>query len=1226
MASPVNSNSLKRKNVEPHQTRRATSPPVTGCRPIVPMSLVEGDRVLPVRVLMDSGATTAVVSLGFAKHHLLNLVQRANPLKIGDFAGREVEDAGKFYTYPLRLNYQDHWSLLTFEVAPMDHECDVMLPFWWSTVHVPSNFFSSVSQISFDSDYCRNNCTKENCKGFDIEYDPSILFEEQSLNCIAYLKSDAEGKSYLDWQVLANRNKKLSRVNIAGAKADTGDLTKLVPQVYHEYLSVFDSKNADRLPPHRKWDHAIDLEEGKEPPWGPIYALSELELSALREYLDEMLASGKIRPSKSPAGAPILFVPKSKGRGLRLCVDYRGLNNVSVKNRYPLPLMNELRDRVEGSKIFTKIDLKSGFNLIRIRSGDEWKTAFRTRYGHYEYLVMPFGLANAPSSFQNMMNDIFRDLLDRGLVVYMDDLFMYSSSYEDHVQLVAEVLKRLRENNLVAAIDKCQFHQTSVEFLGHVVSVDGIDMEKGKVESIVQWPQPTSLKEMQSFLGLANYYRRFIKDYSKICKPLTDTTKGKSKDWAWTPQCGDAFKYLKARFTSAPILKHFDPKLQTVVETDASDFAVGAVLSQFHDRILHPVAFHSRKMDKAEVNYEVHDKEMLAIVTSFKEWRRYLEGACMPITVYTDHKNLEYFLTTKVLNRRQARWAQELAGYDFKIVYRPGPQNGRADALSRRADYQLSKDGNSLVTEHQPEAHVLKPEHFEHGRIVLYSSRLQMLPKVRFDDMFLDTVRNYGRNDPAYTEEISRCASGNPSRPDAEQVDGVLYVQGRLAIPDSLDLRVQIMESEHDSKVAGHMGMDKTLELIKRNFFWKGMSNQISDFVRSCPICQAVKAPRHGRYGLLHPLELPYAPWQSISMDFIVELPLSEGHSQIWVIVDRFTKMAHFIPLLDNQKTAKTLAKVFVKEIWRLHGLPLDIVSDRDRRFTGDLWTEACNILGIRQRMSTAFQPETDGQTERVNSTIEHYIRCFTNYEQDNWTELLPLAEYAYNNSVTSATGYSPFYANYGFNPRSTWATDEGPRNPGSTHYMHWMISVHSELLQQLKHTREQMGRYYDRNKLQAPAFQPGDLVMLNGKNLKTRRKCKKLDNKLFGPFEIVKVITPMAVRIRLPQSWKIHDVFHVKLLEPYRASAQRPPPKVEEVLIDLSNAITEEFSIKRIRGASYSKSKRRVLYLVEWDGYPDRKDWTEEPFEHFSESGIEDLKDFHLENPAMPRDERVGF
>jgi hypothetical protein len=322
------------------------------------------------------------------------------------------------------------------------------------------------------------------------------------------------------------------------------DISDRIPTEYHEYLSVFNRDAADALPPHRSFDHAIDLKEGEEPPWGPIYALSPTELKALKEYLEEMLRTGKIRPSKSPAGAPILFVPKSQGRGLRLCVDYRGLNKVTVLNRYPLPLMNELRDRVQGAKVFSKIDLKSGYNLIRIKKGDEWKTAFRTRYGHYEYLVMPFGMANAPATFQNMMNEIFKDLVDQGVVVYIDDILIYSETMEKQRELVSEVLRRLQDWNLAAAIDKCVFHVDTVEFLGYVISAKGVAMSKDKVDSLLSWKRPESQKDVQSFLGFANFYRRFIEGFSKVCKPLTDLTnlESKGKKFAWNEQAQQAFE------------------------------------------------------------------------------------------------------------------------------------------------------------------------------------------------------------------------------------------------------------------------------------------------------------------------------------------------------------------------------------------------------------------------------------------------------------------------------------------------------------------------------------------------------------------------------------------------------------------------------------------------------------------------------------------------------------
>jgi len=413
-----------------------------------------------------------------------------------------------------------------------------------------------------------------------------------------------------------------------------------------------------------------------------------------------MEKSGKIRRSTSPAGSPILFVPKNSGRGLRLCVDYQGLNAITIPNRYPLPLMQELQDRVQGAKWFTKLDLKNGFNLIRIREGDEWKTAFRTRYGLYEFQVMPFSLTNAPSTFQDMMNHVLSDILDVGVLAYMDDILIYAKTEEEHDRLVKEVLTRLQRNGLAVAPEKCVWKAEEVEFLGYIIGREGIKMSTTKVEAVLSWKTPNSLMEVQSFLGFANFYRRFIKDYSKVARPLTELTKKETgTKWAWTEEAGKAFKELKTRFTTAPILAHFDAIKPVIIETDASDFAIGAVLSQRdRENRLHPVAFHSRKFQPAEINYEIHDKELLAVVDAFKHWRRYCEGAVHPVQVLSDHQNLEYFTTTKVPNRRQARWAQELAGIDFKIYYRSGAQNGKPDALSRCSEYRPKKGG----VENQP--------------------------------------------------------------------------------------------------------------------------------------------------------------------------------------------------------------------------------------------------------------------------------------------------------------------------------------------------------------------------------------------------------------------------------------------------------------------------------------------------------------------------------------------
>jgi transposase InsO family protein len=577
-------------------------------------------------------------------------------------------------------------------------------------------------------------------------------------------------------------------------------------------------------------------------------------------------------------------------------------------------------------------------------------------------------------------------------------------------------------------------------------------------------------------------------------------------------------------------------------------------------------------MNKAEINYEIHDKEMLAIVSAFKEWRRYLEGAEHMVTVFTDHKNLEYFTTSKVLNRRQARWAQELAGYDFKIIYRPGTSNGKSDALSRRPEYRPDKGGGSAENnENQPIYRVLRPDQLatvDGDQVILSSLKLQSIPKVRFTSELLDEIFVEGAKDPDWMHEYEKAMNGDPSE-HMEYEDGALYYKGRLFIPDSVDLKKMIVASEHDSAVAGHMGADKTVELVRRNFFWPVMDTWIRDYVGSCPDCQKAKSSRHARYGMLHPLEVAYAPWDSISMDFITDLPLSNGCDEIMVIVDRFTKMYHFIPLKKDEKKAADVARVFLREIWRLHGLPSSIISDRDARFTSKFWETLMGLLKIKRSMSTAFHPQTDGQTERVNQTVEQYLRIFCNYEQDNWVEMLPMCEYAYNNSSTTATGLSPFYANYGFHPRTNWPVEAEVKNPSARNYAHWMESVHKMCKESLEEAREKMRKHYDKKSKKAPNFKVGDLVMLSSKNLRTRRPSRKLDAKMHGPFKVLQVVSPSAIRLELPKRWRIHPTFHVSLLEPYRQSAKGSRPEATAAADAAELDQLEEVEIDEIMGSS---------------------------------------------------------
>ena len=451
-------------------------------------------------------------------------------------------------------------------------------------------------------------------------------------------------------------------------------------RLLQEYSDVFPKELPAGLPPSRNVDYTIELEPGTEPPSRPPYRLSQEEMAELKKQLDELLAKGFIRPSVSPYGAPVLFVKKKSGE-LRMCVDYRMLNKATIKNKDALPLVDELFDQLHGAKVFSSIDLHKGYHQIRIKEQDVYKTAFRTRYGHYEFRVLPFGLTNAPAVFMWMMNDVLRPLLDKCVIVFLDDILVYSRSHEEHQQHLRQVLEILRKAKLYAKMTKCEFSKSSIPFLGHVISTDGIHTEPSKIKAVEAWPVPDNVNDLRSFLGLASYYRRFIKGHSKITAPLTHLTK-KDVPFKWTEEEQEAFETLKRALITAPVLRSPDPELPYTVTTDASDVAVGAVLSQNDGSGDRPVAFTSNTLNETRRRYSTYDKEMFAILEALRVWRPYLAGK--PFTIVTDHAPLQYLQSQATLSPRQARWLDRLSEYQFTIVYKPGRLNTVADALSRR--------------------------------------------------------------------------------------------------------------------------------------------------------------------------------------------------------------------------------------------------------------------------------------------------------------------------------------------------------------------------------------------------------------------------------------------------------------------------------------------------------------------------------------------------------------
>ena len=1194
-------------DLEPNERKKKvqTLEPIAGNRPIVTMTLQHHNpsqnhhsygrshsHNQRIQVLLDPGASIPVISRTLVQHLQIPTIKRTIPRNLQAFDAQTTSLSE--YTHDLVLQHENHYTKLACEISLLEEECDLILPHWWLQQHPPSSFFAkNPADIRFDSERCQLDCTR--------------------------IKMTQD------------------RPVVAGIQ-ETEQALARVPERFRAHLPIMSEEAADRLPDHRPWDHTIDLVEGSTPPWGPLYPMSEKELRFLKPWIANLLATGKIRPGKAPCAAPLFMVnklPSLEHEGkrseedLRPVIDYRGINKITIPNKYPLPLAQELQDRLANARYFTKIDLKSGFHLVRMKKGEEWKTSFRCRYGLFEWTVMPMGLLNSPAAFQAMLNGIFADLLDLGVLCYMDDILAFAETLEEHDRIVLEVLKRLQENNLAVNPTKCTWATTEVNYLGYVINEHGVSMSSEKVECIIQWKSPKTLKEVQRFLGFANFYRRFIHAFSRIAKPLTDSTKADAKQWKWTAQMEEAFRELKNAFTQAPVLIHFHPGRIIFIECDASDFAISGILSQKgDDGKLHPVAFHSRKMLPTEVNYEIHDKELLAIVDCFTRWRRYLEGAQERIEVFSDHENLMYFQKAKVLNRRQARWTQQLSTYNFIINFRPGAQNTKADILSRREEYRPEKGGD----EDQPVKSVLQQKHFATpvtsvpvtsvaqtgsdlpaSSFMLSSLRLCSIPTPEWNAAFIDRVKEAAKDDQEYQRQLV-----TPGKDTVVQQQ-VLYKKNRLWIPRNEDLCKAIMNSEHDTKVAGHMGMDKTIELIRRNMWWPDLEKDVSEYVTGCRECQQNKPRRHRPFGLLQPMEIHYCPWQTVAMDFITDLPLSNGCTSIWVMIDPFTKMAHFVPLKENAKKSDDLVKIFAREYWRLHGIPRDIISDRDSRFTSALWSHFLKYVGVKPRMSTAFHPQTDGQTERMNQFIEAYLRAFTNYEMTNWEDLLATAEFAYNNARSTATHTTPFYANYGYHPVAANPPDPSARNPTSELYAHWMTRVYKDAGRMLQQTQARMKKYADRKREEAPTFTRDQLVMLDARNIKTRRPAKKLDKKFLGPFKIQRILSPTAVKLTLPKKWRIHNSFHVSLIEPYRTGSQNTPDPAY-ILQTVGDVEPEEYTIDDIKDSAHFEGN--VKYLVKWEGWPLKKDWTWEPFEHFSDPSV--LISFHQRHPQKPRDRRV--
>ncbi|XP_062153129.1 uncharacterized protein LOC133861362 [Alnus glutinosa] len=829
---------------------------------------------LRVIVLMDSGSTHNFLNPQIA--HQLGLKPKEGGMNV-TMANREKISCTGLCTLVL-IWLQGEPFLVDFFILTMD-VCEVVLgtqwlrtlgPIWWDFTILLMRFKWKINELELRG----------------IRPPVNRIVEEQEIQ--RELK-----KIRCGWvchvQPCLKRNHAQMRLHaiVLGAQ-QTGkeSMDQQVSIILSEFDELF--KEPRGLSPTRSHDHQIRLTPGSGPTNVRPYRYPYYQKIEIEKMVSALLQTGVVQPSTSPYSSPVLLVKKHDG-SWRLCVDYRALNQVTVKDKFPIPVIDELLDELSGAQVFSKLDLRSGYHQIRMATDDIEKTAFRTHHGHYEFLVMPFGLTNALSTFQALMNVIFSHLLR-------------SKTWAEHRLHLREVLGILQTNQLFVRREKCQFGQGSVSYLGHMISSQGVAMDPEKIEAMVQWPKPTNIKALRGFLGLTGYYRKFIQDYGTIAAPLTLLLK---KDaFIWSKAASQAFNNLKHVMTTGSVLTLPDFNKTFVVECDASGTGVGAVLMQE----CRPIAFFSQAIKGRNLSLSTYEKEMMALIAAVQKWHPYLLG--QRFVVRTDQKSLRHLLEQTITTDAHQKWLVKLLGYDFSIEYKKGLENSAADDLSRI-------DHGTLTTLSLPVPHWVEP----------------IKEEIKQEDELKKMVENIQQ--------------GTASRSWGFKF-GLIFYQDRIYLrPQSLLTKAII----HEFHSGSHEGFHKMWHRLKSVFYWPGACAQVKAYLRECDVCQRNKTELRLPAGLLQPLPIPTSIWSDISMEFIDGLPKSQGKSVIFVVVDRLSKYAHF-RALKHPYSASLVAQEFFDQIFKLHGMPSSIVCDRDPIFTSNFWKELFCLqvqLGWRQ-------------------------------------------------------------------------------------------------------------------------------------------------------------------------------------------------------------------------------------------------------------------------------------
>ncbi|UYV78188.1 hypothetical protein LAZ67_16000412, partial [Cordylochernes scorpioides] len=866
-----------------------------------------------------------------------------------------------------------------------------------------------------------------------------------------------------------------------------------------EFIGIFDFGSTP-IKPTSTVKHKINTGDQSPIKQRP-YRVAPSERRLIQDEVNKMIENHIVKPSESPWSSPVILVRKKDGTW-RFCVDYRRLNKITKNDVYPLPRIDDALDSLAGSSYFSTMDLRSGYWQIEVDEKDREKTAFITPDGLYEFQVMPFGLCNAPATFERMIDSVLGSLKWNMCLCYLDDIVVYAPTFEEHLRRLQLVLSCIQKAGLSLNHKKCLFGSRRIKILGHLVDANGIHPDPDKVEAVSKFPRPRNISELKSFLGLCSYYRRFIENFAGKARSLHDLLKTE-KQFYWDAAQEKAFEVLKTALISEPVLGHFDESADTHLHTDASGRGIGAVLLQIQGGKERPIAYASRSLTKAENNYSTTEKECLAVVWSISKFRPYLFGR--PFTVVTDHHSLCWLVGQKDPSGRLARWALKLQEFDVTVIYKSGRKHKDADCLSRSP---LENDQPSAV-------------------------------------MSLTNVDIEQTKDPDLAKIIDNLNSGY-TRKEFSIIDGILYKKnysttGRpwlMMIPKHL--RSEVMADLHDAPTAGHLGFARTYDKIKKRFYWPGLYRTVRQYVSHCRECQRrKKLPRRpaGQLVSIPPVEKPF---YKIGVDLLGRFPVSkDGNRWIIVCTDYMTRYAITKAIPDGG--AIETAKFLVEDVILKHGAPREMITDRARNFISQVIKEINALCGIVHRFTTAYHPQTNGLTERFNKTLGDMLSMYTGVEQKDWDQVLPYVTFAYNTAKQEATGYTPFFLVHA-REAETYIDAVLPYLPDeiSNDYVGELVT-RAEEARQLSRSRLLQSQAKDRrlyDQKHTPVYYQKDDLVWVFTPIRKVGLSEKLLKRYFGPYKVTKKLSEVTYEVEpvdpSPRSRKAKDIVHVIRMKPY--------------------------------------------------------------------------------------------